>query len=93
VIALATLTTLTGSQEDLVVHSALNDEQTGSDETLFEKLGLEHFDKMLNPELLSQLGILVYKSLLLGGNLRGSHFSLPFGDNLLELRLDLGLLL
>jgi hypothetical protein len=90
---LAALATLAGPKEDLVVHSALDYEQTGSYETLFEELGLEHFDQMLNSKLLRQLGVLVHQGLLLGSYLRGGHFTLPLSDNLLQLRLDLGLLL
>jgi hypothetical protein len=49
---ISSFTALARSQENLVVHSALNDEETGCDETFFEKLSLEHFNEMLNSELL-----------------------------------------
>jgi hypothetical protein len=54
---------------------------------------LEHFNEMLNSELLGQSRILLQKDLLLRRYLLLCHFSFPLGNNLLELLLDLSLLL
>jgi len=46
-----TLALVALSHEVLVVHAALNDEQTGGYERLFEKLALEHLDQVLDADI------------------------------------------
>lgn len=60
-----------GLQENLVVHTTLDNQQAGCDERFFEKLRLKHLHKMLNPELLGLLSahslhVLIYLSLIGG---------------------------
>lgn len=44
-------------QENLVCHPSLNYEQGGRDKRFFEKLSLEHFNKMLDTVVLRLLGL------------------------------------